>query len=449
MSGRTLAGLLVCAAAFLAGCGREDARYIRQLDDPNPRIRVAAVEALGRSHKASARDPLMKMLKDQNREVREAATTAIAAYSDAAAAEALLQVLHEEHEYRDAIRPGHTRALRDGVRGAALRGLVAIGEPAVQPLLTRIDPAWPLRGAMDSGNLQMRTAVVMALGEIRDRRALPALRRVVTEATEPWLQQEAAEALGRFPPEGTSILMDIVLTGTPPLRDNAALGLGRGKDPAALEPLLAMLKHKTASVRTAAARALGLFDDERAVRPLMDALLDKDGEGTLAAETALANLGPLALPQLTAGLRSDRADLREEARRAMEWIREDTRDDLIALLNDRDGYVVRSAAAALAHMARGGNGDKRVVELLDAALRDKNLRVVAGAQAYYVSKGQEGTEPLLIDALRQHGYQEMAENFLNSGNPKLEGAGNAWARNHGFDMMRISMPGGSNTWGSR
>jgi hypothetical protein len=68
-------------------------------------------------------------------------------------------------------------------------------------------------------------------------------------------------------------------------------------------------------------------------------------------------------------------------------------------------------------------------------LKDKNLEIVAGAYPFFIDRSEAGTEGVLIRALNRYGTKEMATDFLNCGNGKLEQAGRAWAERHGYSIV--------------
>jgi hypothetical protein len=65
-----------------------------------------------------------------------------------------------------------------------------------------------------------------------------------------------------------------------------------------------------------------------------------------------------------------------------------------------------------------------------------------------ISTGQPGPEEaLLAPFANEWGTVDMAEYFLNSGNPSLEQAAEEWAATHG-QSITVLPGGGSVTWGS-
>ncbi len=88
-------------------------------------------------------------------------------------------------------------------------------------------------------------------------------------------------------------------------RSRAARALGKIKDPAAVEPLLAMLRDPQGQVRYGSARALGMIGDKRAFEPLVETLKnDKDSRVRRGAADALVDLGdPRAIAPLDAAVK--------------------------------------------------------------------------------------------------------------------------------------------------
>jgi hypothetical protein len=56
------------------------------------------------------------------------------------------------------------------------------------------------------------------------------------------------------------------------------------------------------------------------------------------------------------------------------------------------------------------------------------------AYKFFLSKGRAGTEKILIAVLTEHGYKEMAEDFLNCGNRQLEKAARSWAKKNSTEL---------------
>jgi len=108
----------------------------------------------------------------------------------------------------------------------------------------------------------------------------------------------------------------------PANRLNAALALGRSKDPRAVEPLIDILSDKNDTMRGIAALALGMIKDPRAVEPLIAALMDQDSKVRVLSASSLGMIGdPRAVGPLTMALGDSNLTVRQEAASSLTKIR--------------------------------------------------------------------------------------------------------------------------------
>lgn len=152
------------------------------------------------------------------------------------------------------------------------------------------------------------------------------------------------------------------------------------------------LKNQDPAVRAAAVEMLGDARDPGAVKLLVGELHDQDPYVRAIADTMLIKIGSPAA------------------------------QTLIVALGESDPYVPALAALALSTMK-----DPRAHEALMKVLNERNSRAIFGIHTYYVKLGVPGSEPALIEALDKYPSREMAEEFLNSGNPALQEAAKQWA----------------------
>ena len=152
------------------------------------------------------------------------------------------------------------------------------------------------------------------------------------------------------------------------------------------------LKNQDPAVRAAAVEMLGEAHDPGAVKALVGELHDQDPYVRAIADTALIRIGSPAVQAL------------------------------IVALRESDPYVPALAALALSSMK-----DPRSHDALMKILNERNSRAIFGIHTYYVKLGVPGSEPALIEALDKYPSREMAEEFLNSGNPALQEAAKEWA----------------------
>ena len=214
---------------------------------------------------------LIEALKDENVHVRSVAAQVLGAIRDAAAAKPLTEAL------------ARNKSLEDyRVREDAGKSLVAIGKPAVEPLIE----------ALKDGDADARYAATEALGEIRDARAVGALIEALKDK-DGVVRLGAAWALGEIrDATATGPLIEAlkdkykhILKYATPHHERGRYGIVRDRATRALvaigqpavELLIEALKDGDADTRCAVVEILGEIGDTRAVEPLIDvSLKDKD-----------------------------------------------------------------------------------------------------------------------------------------------------------------------------
>ena len=264
-----------------------------------------------------------------------------------------------------------------------------------------------LLAGLNDENPRLRAEVALMLGRIKDRTAGVPVVKLLTDA-EPLVRTAAAEALQHVADDAALAVL-VRLLEEPAHRDTAAAVLGRLKDPAALEPLVTMLKSQDPTARQMAAEALEQLADPRSADAWIDAMGDpalrviasrslkhiaelheriegilnglRDIEDTVALEEArvgvvmnLIALGRPAVSDLLVALEDEHWMVREVAAQALGLI-----GDLRAVepllrkaKGDRDMGVRESCIKAL-----GEFGDTRAVEVLVEAVNVPTTRLAA------------------------------------------------------------------------
>jgi HEAT repeat protein len=125
------------------------------------------------------------------------------------------------------------------------------------------------------------------LGKLRAERALPALAGLLGQEE---VSQAAADALLAYGPAAVGPLLDVLKSGNGVARRTATSILGELRDERAVEPLIQLMQSDDVyAVRTAAATALGQLKDARAVWVLVQTLQLRD-ETTPERQAALEQL---------------------------------------------------------------------------------------------------------------------------------------------------------------
>ncbi len=319
-------------------------------------------------------------------------------------------------------------------RAEAAKSLGVGGDP---------DAVTALIAALDDENATVRLNAIEALGAIGDDRAVEPLAVIVGSpdpATGADEREAAAVILGKL---GDPAAVPALVQYSTDSHDTATAALvAIGKQ--GVEPLIEALDLKSATRRQVAAEALGAIGDARAVEPLI-AYGNRSYAASQVASTALAEIGKPAVKPLTVALnQAVDAEDRESAEMALATLAEigDLRAVpavTAAMQSDLPPVTWQAASDALARLYR-----KDVPKLL-AMLEDPDtVRIYSGL----IGLGKSATVDELIAALNTYGGETMAEDYLNSGNGKLEDAGHAWADSHGYTIT--TLPGfDGDPWGSK
>ena len=264
---------------------------IDELKNPNSKIRPFAAMVLGRLGDERALDPLVQAMKE--------GATAFLPISletrDPVRTEAFFRA-QERKEFRSRV----SRLLeRDGPRTEAKKALARMGSPAVEPLIALLTDSneWVRLDAVETlGLIGDRRAVAplhQTLNQMVDDDDVPFATIVVTSLQR--LGEPVVEPLTR------ALEHEEATT-----RCFAARTLGEIRDKRAVPALIAAIKDPDWSTKLCAIEALGLMGDRRAVAPLIEALPHTlDGGGaTGPIALALANLrDPRAVQPLIDALR--------------------------------------------------------------------------------------------------------------------------------------------------
>jgi HEAT repeat protein len=223
---------------------------------------------------------------------------------------------------------GHSRAVEplvaalkdeDTVRKAAVQALAKLGSVAVHPLIA----------ALDNEEAYLREAAAVALGELRDPRAVEPLVAYLHTGLRGYRPATALEALGEFAdPRLAAEFADYIDDGDLEVRGIARGALGKMGD-AARGALIAALKDG----RSSAARALVVLGIKEGVAALVDALHDENHLVRAEAASALGHLGDArAVNALVSAVADEDPKVRAAAAEALASLATRERVELIAVL---------------------------------------------------------------------------------------------------------------------
>ena len=167
----------VSAAVALHAMGKENPTRIilEGLKDPDVEVRRVASKAMAELFENPPADQLMGLLKDQDAGIRNNATVAIGKTRNAETAKMLAKAMRDDKS--------------EEVRSSAGLALDSMGEFAVEPVIEL------LKGASDM-ELTIRAAQI--LGNLGDKRAVPALEDAYKKEKRDLVKNEIAKALNKI-----------------------------------------------------------------------------------------------------------------------------------------------------------------------------------------------------------------------------------------------------------
>lgn len=137
----------------------------------------------------------------------------------------------------------------------------------------------------------------------------------------------------------------------------------------------------------------------------------------------------------------------------------------VALLEEIAGTPSRDSAVSLAALQKAGRlswgqifrqaannpkalGDALAAVSLSGTVQLDAKNAVEQACLALIQQGSESRIPEMIDLLEDYGSKELAEDYMNCGQPDLNNAGHAWAAKRGFSI-KTGFGSSRARWGSR
>jgi len=338
------------------------------------------------------------------------------------------------------------------VQTDAMKELLAIGEPAVEPLIHSLLDAKTNDAAVKKALVSIGAPAVEPYIKTFLTGQTPGSMDVLVEigepAIEPLLQVVTDPNVSGS--EISTVMEALQQIGMP-----------------AVEPLIAATKDENPMIRWVAAKTL--FDGDCGGASINKPILvcnPPEGDSLKGAKEVVSTL----LEDPNPGVRSAAV----ESIPNLPWMKDLSTGALLSALKDPDPGVRTKAAAGL-----GAAGDEIAIPELAQALddSDENVRTEAvtaltglgkaGIDALVahfsseemdqvkrdyvqiIQKGDSGSIPLLIASLFHEGDATMAGIYLNSGSPWLDGAAGKWAGMNGYMINYSSAGQGSGVkWGT-
>jgi HEAT repeat protein/cyclophilin family peptidyl-prolyl cis-trans isomerase len=317
------------------------------LADPDPEVRQMAAFALGLLRDKSARDPLVGALGDASPLVQGSAAEALGLIGDAAAADALGRFVGQVVQSGAlAQTPDEADDVRRDTPTAACRLAIYA--------LVRLKAYPQLAAAVLDGGGQPKVRwwpVAFALQRLEDTRALPALLTLAKDA-HPYTRAFAVKGLAALKDRSAMpVLMSLMSSGERTVLIETVRALGRIGDPAAVEPLLRIIRDAAADphVRLEAVGAIGGLHQPEVGDALLDVLADPSPAVRAAALRSLAAFDPENFVTVLSGLDPDpHWNVRAALATVLGTLPpENGLPRLEAMINDADQRVIPFAIASL------------------------------------------------------------------------------------------------------
>ena len=321
---------LTCVAAFVCGSIvlAQQVRFddvIRNLRNPDPKLRLASVQLLRESKYPEAIGPLTPLVNDPIDQIQlEAIATELSFF--------LTQDVPSKK------RLGYVVEVRNPAHAAAA---FEMGPLAVEPRIAPPELLDALLKAVDDDNAKVRSEAIYTVGTI-----------------------------GRSPlSEGqTALLIKALDHYDPAIRAAAARVSGRVNVSSAADALIHAINDSQAPVRYAAMRSLGLLGERRAVPALTEQLkFYGKGEGAWSALDALAHIAdPSSVPVFKVALTDKDPFLRRAAAEGLGRAHDSSELSALQVGAGNDPSEMVRAATAFALQQLGRNYIPRLVESLDS-----------------------------------------------------------------------------------
>jgi len=455
---------------------------IQALDDNNRMVRKTAEDVLDASivRYRSLKNPDVThafelALKDNNRGVRKVAARILGDLKDPASVSSLVQALNDvDYEVRQVANDSLLKINDNRAIGALVAGLKQ-DSPEVRTEVVDVLSQYkdkstiePLLNSLKDVNAEVRIASIKALAGIKDASVITPLTNSLQDS-QASVRVAAAAALVNFDDKSTiaplvASLKDkdvhvriearktlLAKNWQPQTRQEQGYNCiaqknwngceELGKD--AIEPLLLELSQDDSPFQNEAARVLGEIKDPNTIKPIINAITstqwfsDNYKRQSLldTSVKALTKFGIQAIPTLKATLTQwYTAQYTAQVLRNLEWKPRSTDDEIHYLVALRSNERLQALWS-----------DAKRVLLSDISTRETEK--MSNALYAFIGLGKDEVVSNMLYVLDNWGTIQIAEAFLNSGNPKLVQGAVDWTKQQGLEVQKYSDGNSPVQWG--
>jgi HEAT repeat protein len=291
---------------------------------------------------------------------------------------------------------------QEGNANQAATALGNIGDKqAVAPLIKTIEDT--------SSSSSLREISVEALGKLRDTEAVLPLAQLLSSGGPEMTTSKAKSALKEIAANNRSahekILPDLMHKNSTKVSNAKQVLVAMGSP--VVEDTLNLLKSADLVQKMMIMETLGEIGDAKAVKPLSEYLTDWT--------------------------------MKSDAGKALEKLNWQPETD-----RDRVRYWIALGRGTM--LNEQWDTTKRVL-MEDVKSSQRNL--IDYALYAFITIGNQDVIPNLVDALHNQESKEMALAYLNCGQPTLEAAGNTWASDRGYEVIKTKDTSGRKVaWGA-
>src|ERR1039458_7932024 len=229
-------------------------------NNPNPQVKIASAHALGTIGDPRTVQVLIDSMKiNEDPQVKVASVQALGKIKEPRVVQALIASLYGEVAI---------------IRQMAAQTLGGLGDPRALE---------PLRSLLSDSNVGIRVAAASALMQLGEDKWKKAVRGDSDDLAR-------LKSLGH-PVPFVPLIEVLKNTAVDPLTaSSVAETLGKLRDPASVDPLMEVLRSKSANLRRVAAIALGWIGDRRAVLPLLEVMAERSDSSNVYIGDVVSSL---------------------------------------------------------------------------------------------------------------------------------------------------------------